>query len=390
MWLRRLATMVLGLVAACDAGDDTAAATSDMPTLALLDSVVLDERGDEYVTALGGFLVSPGGEYFVGDGFGGRVLRFAAHGGRLGIYGRPGRGPGELDTPSRLALAGDSLLVVADSRAGKLELYDLASRAHRRTIRFDGYVYGLHVRGDTIWVGAPSVQHRLGMARLTVGDTVATERWLPFPSTYADSSLLADRYAAIAFGVWGDTLLASYHGAPYWTLGTPDGRMRDTLVVPAVRRHGVPADLAARLQRIRSQQEQFSLSSWPVEPHRLPDGRVAMVHMHSHLSEALAVTMTGFVSIVTADLARACVDAPLAFSPDGMARVAWRGDTLLTAEQVVQGDAARVIVKRYRVDTAGCAWRPVWRGARPTDRVDDRPDEVPVPAEPRPGTPTRS
>lgn len=70
-----------------------------------------------------------------------------------------------------------------------------------------------------------------------------------------------------------------------------------------------------------------------------------------------AYTGNGFVTVVSADFSRACIDGALPFTKHVQARTAFRGDTIFTLDQVVIGRSDRAtFVKAYIVDTSNCDW----------------------------------
>lgn len=336
-----------------------------------VDTTYLEESKENYIGKIAAFGVAPDGGYLVADAFRPRVVRYSKQGKPLTTYGSPGQGPGELQTPASIATSGDSLLIVADARDGQLEIYDLQSTEYRRTIATDFFVRSPVVQGDSVLVSGASTARRMSLAKLPLRGTGAPNHMLVWPPEYAESPLMPQRYANAIFGVWGDTVLATLAGTPVWYVMDVRGRVTDTIAVPAVRRRGFPLDFVKRLKAIRNQEEQFQLSSLPFSVHRLSSGEVAIVHVEPRLI-SLNVLMDGYVSVLSADLKRACVDAPLNFSQDGQVRVAWRGDTLLVAEQVTSGDAVRVSLRSMLLNRSGCEWIETWSSSPYTDWAPGR------------------
>lgn len=89
---------------------------SDSSTIVLGDSLRLGtvDVQDEYIFAsVGDVVIAPNGDIFVFDGIMSHVLRFDKRGRLLGSIGRSGQGPGEFQRPKGLALATDTLFVLA-------------------------------------------------------------------------------------------------------------------------------------------------------------------------------------------------------------------------------------------------------------------------------------
>jgi len=326
------------------------------PSARLMDSTILQETDSEYIGKLGALAVLETGDFLVADLIRARILRFAP-GGRLeGVIGQPGDGPGELRTPSAIALASDTLLLVADSRHGRIQLFDLRDGQSAGSVRLPGIVRRLAVRGDTVWIGTRDLASAMGMTRFQLSSPERQVAMLPFPAEYARSPMLPQSYSVVAFGLWGDTLVASFEGTGYWLSMSPAGEVRDTLRVPAVRRRGMPEDFVERLSKITTQEEQFALNSYAWDAHRMGDGTIALLYMDITFA-SMNLTMSGYLSLVSPDGRRACPDAQITFSPDGQPRIAWQGDTLLVAEQVV-ADSTRAVttIKRYRIEGDQCEW----------------------------------
>lgn len=71
--------------------------------------------------------VAPDGEIYVSDGYGNSVVhRFAADGGHLATWGRPGSGPGEFTTPHAVAIDRRDRVLVADRENNRIQLFDRA------------------------------------------------------------------------------------------------------------------------------------------------------------------------------------------------------------------------------------------------------------------------
>jgi DNA-binding beta-propeller fold protein YncE len=72
--------------------------------------------------------VAPNGDIFVADGHGGtsnaRIVRFAADGRILKVWGKKGSAPGEFDEPHGIALDSQGRVFVADRVNARLQIFD--------------------------------------------------------------------------------------------------------------------------------------------------------------------------------------------------------------------------------------------------------------------------
>ena len=73
-------------------------------------------------------LVAPNGDLFVADGHGGntnnRIVKFTKDGRYIKEWGKKGTGPGEFDTPHRLAIDSAGRLFVADRSNNRIQVFD--------------------------------------------------------------------------------------------------------------------------------------------------------------------------------------------------------------------------------------------------------------------------
>src|SRR5579871_1374028 len=73
-------------------------------------------------------LVAPNGDIFVADGHGGntnaRIVKFDKDGKYIKEWGKKGSGPGEFDTPHRLAMDSAGRLFVADRSNNRIQVFD--------------------------------------------------------------------------------------------------------------------------------------------------------------------------------------------------------------------------------------------------------------------------
>ncbi|HEU0078945.1 MAG TPA: hypothetical protein VFQ76_14925 [Longimicrobiaceae bacterium] len=354
--LRILAALAgLSLTACTGEGEPRREAAGIVPVA--LDSVVLRENDSLYLGAPTFMVGAPGGDLYVSDGMNGHVLRFARDGRPLVRYGKRGQGPGEMGTPVAASLLGDSLLAVADWRHNRASLFRQADGAFVRSVPNEGMPFWMEARGDTVWMSSVNLKRKTSLAAWrTAEDTV---RYLSrLPREYERSPILLEAHPYATMARTGDTLLVGFTGHRGLFLTRPDGTVFDTVVVPAALRRGVPADILERFAKPMENDEIASMVSALVAMHRLPSGDFALMHMDV-TAEGRLITAEGFLSVLSRDLGRACVDIPFRFRQDGRPVVAFRGDTLLVLEQrIVSETRAETSVRSYRVDTTGCRWIP--------------------------------
>lgn len=375
--IRRLSLVALaGLSLAACAPDEPPRPRDAGIAPVALDSVLLRESDTVYLAAPTFMASAPGGDLYVSDGMNGHVLRFARDGRLLVRYGRRGAGPGEMGTPVAAALLGDSLLAAADWRHNRVSLFRQADGAFVRSVQNGGMPFWMEARGDTVWMSSVNLKRKTSLTTWRTGED-SVHSFGRLPREYEQSPILLEAHPYATMARTGDTLLVGFTGHRGLFLTRPDGTVFDTVVVPAARRRGVPADMLERFAKPMENDEIASMVSALVAMHRLPSGDIALMHMDV-ATEGRLITATGFLSVLSRGLDRACLDIPFRFQQDGRPVVAFRGDTLLVLEQkIVSETRAETFVRSYRVDTTGCRWVPTGKAA-PGASVAGRPRARPV------------
>jgi hypothetical protein len=365
---RLLAPAAAVLLAACGG---TGHGERAGPTLVAVDNVLLAEAdtlylGNPYALAVDAY----DGSFYISDFFADRVLRFGRDGRLVRTYGRPGNGPGEFHTPT-LAWPIDSLYVAAaDNDQHLIHLFARQTGEHVRSVPYAGRL-GLtrpQVLGGGVWM--PSRNRSTGTSALRWDPRTDSVQYLiPLPDEYLASLRGLGRFASFhTMGMltgWGDTVAVGMGGVNHVLLAGMDGRVFDTLSVPAVRRRGVPPDVV----RVYDGDPQtptrdlFRASSMLAHLFRRPDGSLVLVHHDADLEGELTgglITARVFVSVVAPGRDRACVDAELPVSADARPIHGFRGDTLfLLDRRITAGERLQTWVVSYRVDTRGCGWLPM-------------------------------
>lgn len=358
------ALAVLG-VAGCSAPDGGAG-----PTLEPVGSVLLQETGGVYLARPGGLAVDDAGNIFVTDYFQKQIVQFDAAGNPVATFGSPGRGPGEFSAIGESVLLFDTLVAAQDYRQRLFNVYGLRSRKYLGSRRVQGVVTTGTVRGSDAWLAHIDKDRKLGMSvwnlpREGVGPELALRAPLmadrvPLPAEYLSSEVLRGTFPLVYAAPWADSALVGFSASPWVLAVTATGQVADSVRVPVRARRGVPDDLVERLNgpsfdlraTFRSLSGQYGMS-------RAPDGTFLLAHLDPEIHDGNRITGRLFVSLLSADRQRACVDREVPVSDVSQPLVAFRGDTLLVLEQRLNGEAnASTTLKRYRVTPAGCQWVP--------------------------------
>jgi hypothetical protein len=263
-----------------------------------------------------------------------------------GIGGR-GRGPGEFEAPSTVLVAHDSLLFVADQIRGGVIVRSLSTGQEQRLLRMEGNRPTMAIVGDTIYAGTVNAIRGTSLARwTTTGDSVRYFGALPTSFTRSPFGRFIHN---VPLAAWRDTLAHIVGLSEVVHLATSDGQLRDSVVVPRVRRRGIPSEASQRM--LRDPGAVAAASSLPWALGALSDGRLVVVFADG---EVRANTMGGrlFVSIVARGTGASCIDVPLPSDGQELPRIAFDGDRMLVLEQRVVGNKALNVLRRYRFPAA--------------------------------------
>lgn len=352
-----------------DGGEGTARQGTG-PALSALDSVRLQEADTVYLGNPFSLAVDPwDGSFYVSDLYAKRVFRFARGGALMARYGRPGSGPGEFIAPNLAFPLDDSTVVAADQQHGRFYLFGRGSGELRGSVPYQGRL------GMTIPVAVDGVLWAASRNPATRTSALAWDvrsggmRYLPpLPGEYVASLARRGRYAAFystgTVAAWADTVLVGMSGRNELTVHDATGQALETIAVPVARRRGVPSDIQRRVDEDRELEQDalFRLASLLYHVHRRPDGSFLLVHHDSDLEGELpggVITAQSFISVISPDRRRACVDARLPVSPDARPIYGFRGDTIFLMDRRIPGERLETWIVRYVVDAADCAWVPI-------------------------------
>jgi hypothetical protein len=343
----------------CSTSDYRISSDVHGPTLTVVDSVSLDEpdslpMGTSFFLAKG-----PDRDTYLNDIVRSRILRFDARGRLVTTIGKPGSGPGELKVPGVIHLIDDSILAVNDVAQRTTSLFDAKTGVFLRGVRFP-------------------IQD-IGQTWTTLGDTIVFAAHLS-PSTVAkwvwrsDLVLLSGRTPnrlMRAFEIYvrygRSEVIATEHGYLVLLPTEPGIHLLDTaanpvgfVTLPVARRRGGGEDLIERERRRKRGRRDFQpLGSGVSAFHRLASGEVVVVYLDvDQLNDTpIFGNFRSYLTLLSADLSRACVDAQVPLATDVLPLPTFRGDTLYLLSRVVTpNDRVQTSVVGYRISTERCDW----------------------------------
>lgn len=376
--MRNLIIAVL-LLAACNS---PATRSDGGPVVTALDSVVLAEPDSlEAFLPLRTQAITATGELLIETGT--AVLHFAPDGNLRRVIGRPGAGPGEFTRISSLGLlAGDSLFAVVDARRARIVVFGLDDGALRREVVLSTPIFADQqwvVRGDTV-VMPGKLKAKPFTTWVTTSDSI--RHWGVAPPIFEASLTAYSQGGEPAIAPRDDGWLALFPADPELYVLDRAGEVVGRVALPATRRLGVPADVADQVAAIAASDSFRFASSLVLANRQLSDGKYLLMHMDAdaELHRAVSDPSSGgagvsysnvryWVSLLSADLSQACVDALVPLEVENVLSPFFRDDTLyFVARRVTEAGRLRSVLYSYDISDRGCQWIPTG-GVQPAIRA---------------------
>ena len=340
------------------------------PSLILLDTLILQEDAEYYVSAPVSVLQGRDGSYLISDAFANAILQFDSDGRFVRAFGGPGQGPGEFVGVAPAMRVG-GLVGAVDMGGMEIEVFDYQSGEAVGSI---GLSPGMRITsmtevGDSVWIA--------GMDRdtwMSVGTVTATE--LPsLARTGSQESLRLDRIAIpspyqtnpIMFGALGTAFLdvgesdivVGFSGTPYLLLSRT-GEPIDTLHLQPRLRRGAPAEEDVRSPTEAMDPLLFANEISVLGPlSRDANGNIIVVHTDLRVERTAMRPQVSdvriHVSSLSPDGTHQCADTEIPTASSGHPRVALEGSLLLVVDQIptARGEVSTVL-RRFEVDPTTC------------------------------------
>lgn len=326
------------------------AQTGNAPNLQLLGRTSLEENDSAYVARPAGVVIGTDGSIFVSDAFWGRVLRFSSDGALMATYGRRGEGPGELKDPGAVSVHGRELLV-ADVGLSRLLRFELSTGRNTAVHTHRGLVTSITPGERGVWLGVQNLSDTTAVGWLADG-AVEPEYLGRLPAEFLASPPLAGIFTGVEVVTSSDTVVAGFMGLNRLRVMRSDGTVLQELRIPARERKGELPDVVSAL-RTMEYPAMFASSSALFRMYRLPSGSLALIYYDQTIDGEL-IQSTAYLSLLSADLTRACVDRKIPLQTDAQPYTAFAGDQLFVLQQRVEGESATTFVDRYRIDEGTC------------------------------------
>lgn len=341
--------------------------------LRAIGSVRISENDTLFVSRPTEIALGSKGHVYVSEDGEGRVLEIAPSGRITRVFGRKGRGPGELMSPSTVAVGGDSLLVVWDRNQHRLSFFSLRTGAYERSHVLLGINWppAFRVVGSEVLIRSYDWDAGTSLARVTsTGQLEGSEGVLPALGI-RNRLLMEGAFSLSVFAVLGSDVFAMFELSPTlyrWARGT---RTAAEISIPAVRRRGVKPENFERMFRDPDNQALLKALMWdrsiPMALETVAPGMLGILTMDVDMDwEKNATSRRYYLSLFDASRNRACVDNPIPAVRDtisfrdALPVVAVSANTLVILQQDVgkQGESVAML-HRYRIDPTQCAWTPL-------------------------------
>ncbi len=341
------------------------------PTIALIDSIALRIPMD---FEIGPLLVPSrvGDGYLITDQVQFRTYRFDGTGTATGGFPvRPSPEPAVTASPA-IVLAGDSLIAVHDWRDEVLRVFHLKTGTLRYQVRapFRMGSAGWTANGSEILIGTGFIETSIARWLGTREDPALLGS---IPQRLLDTRPVYIRYGSSAVAATDTSILLALPTEPGIRILALDGQLKHGILIPAVRRKGAPAGLLERERVRKTERWHHTTGSTIGGLHRRLDGGFLVHYLdwdqvgHDSLprpSELLRGNYHSYLTLVSPDGRRLCIDGHIPAPSDHRHNMMTRGDTLelLARRDTVPGHT-RVTIYRYLVSTEGCDWvdAPSWQ-----------------------------
>jgi hypothetical protein len=282
-----------------------------------------------------------------------------------------GDGPGQFDVPGVLGIVGpDSFIAVLDANRRIFSLFDLETGRFVRAVRFPIRDMGINwtMRGDTLVAASSMSRHLVLQWPMKTDSAFLVGELPPYLAANRAQYLSFGRPEAVVLDSEFALLIPSEPGIHFLS---PTGAMRGFVPLPTARRRGTPpgsidrkAGGAKPTQRARNPQSNLPGSA-AAGFRLLSTGELAVLYLDFDRVARGDTPSSGyifrnfrlFVSLLSSDNQRACLDAAIPIQTDVVPLPSFRGDTLIVFTRTVgDSDAVRNRFLSFLISDNGCNW----------------------------------
>ena len=342
------------------------------PSLILLDTLILQEDAEHYVSAPIDVVQGTDGSLLISDAFANAILQFDGAGRFVRALGGLGQGPGEFMGVGPIMRAGGFVGAI-DFRGMEIEVFDyqtgepIGAIGLRPTLR----ITSMREVGDSLWisgmerdtwmsVGTVALTQLRSLAQAGSRDPLQLDR-IAVPSPYQTNPIMFGALGHASLDVGESDMVVGFSGTPYLLLARA-GEPIDTLHLQPRLRRGVPAEEEVRTPTQAMDPVLFANEISVLGPlSRDDDGNIIVVHTDPQVERAagrLGPQVSGtrlHVSSLSPDGTHQCADTEIPTASSGHPRVALEGSLLLVVDQIpaARGEVSTVL-RRFEVDPTTC------------------------------------
>jgi hypothetical protein len=295
--------------------------------------------------------------YLVTDSHEAQVVRYASNGRLVRKYGSEGEGPGEFRNAATAVPFGTNEILVVTWKPPALQRFNRETGAYIERYPLQSQPWSVSVSGDTVWLGSLRYDVRAGVERLQLGRSGSTFM-ASLPESFVEGGPVGGIFHQVSMARWGDTLVVGFEPTETLLVLSPHGAVVERVRIPHVRRRGVPDDLDTHLLDAmrRDYRDVFGVLSALRGVYRLPSGETALIYYDSKPGN-LPASSSVFLTLLSPDRTRVCVDAPIPLGPDPHPLVGFKADTLLVLDQQLRTAlAVSTFIARFTLDHSACRW----------------------------------
>ncbi|MGV3710616.1 MAG: hypothetical protein ACO1Q7_17430 [Gemmatimonas sp.] len=334
------------------------------PVLKSVDSVLVKETESSYISRLGGIVANARGDVFVSDLAEGRVVQIASNGNVVGTISRKGDGPGEIRSPSSLAIIGDSLFVFSAGQK-RISVFQLSTRKFVRSMPVNlrsftsieaiGNELVAHITDPKTFTSVAVIGPSGAFARQEGGSPEFLRKNPKFLEATSMSAMAARGTDAWSASEYSQSLF-------HWKRGTTT--VIEELKLPVRTRYGLDESVLLEVIRDPSKAALFYKHSSPLALHFISPDVLALLTidptftMPSPSTPQGKMTSAFHLTLVDVKTKKMCGEFKLPIPDDPQPQVDLVGDMLVVFQQasLANGDAASAL-RRFRIDPKSCTWK---------------------------------
>lgn len=335
-----------------------------------LESVRIQETDTLFIAKPSRLELGARGHAYVTEFGEARVLDIGPTGRIERAFGRKGQGPGEFQSPTSIAISGDTTLAVYDHGTKRITFIDLRTwKLQRVAPLLTQWPPVIKFAGRDVLVTTWDFEAKTSLARAIEATGNLDQKQGVIPSLGAQTQMLIQgAFWNSTFAVAGDEIVAMHevsNSLYRWKRGATDVR---EVALPVVRRRGVPPGLFESLLRDPASATPAKLvdRSVPVAIEAVTDDVLAIVTMDAKV-DGNQWSAVHHLSLYDRRRERVCADIPVpasrtkvALMKDPLPVVAIRRDTLALLEPSEDAAGAPIpLIRRFRIEYSQCEWKPI-------------------------------